>query len=904
MPTLPRVLNALADLAPVSTQVSKNHIGDRLAWGFEPWRFKHAHNLMAYDELHSHERLLRLGWGVIFGSETVDGKRQRVRLPLASLPVRLTGRGFGYDQRAEPAGDITVLDDLAQTDFAPRLIAKLSQDASKEDDSLEWLQEAAAVLGYDDLPVFEDPRKRTDHQTLMIHPTWIVYVDKQLDPTPIADSLRYWASVPGVGQTALGAIYSADDHDRQPPAPGTRPFTVLPLNRAQEECVAQARHAPVTVVTGAPGCGKSHALAAIALDTIAHGQSVLIATQSVHAADVLGDLLTRHPGPTPVRFGDSERRDALLTDLTSGTRGEHGTQRIKQLHARTGDALALLQRVEAEIATALTHEEHRRLAEDAPMFLLDDFPGLADADLDAVTRLLDGVESTPDGIAAKLRARRDRRRLRALVGADPASPLLRKAIELARYRQSQKLLSTGGTRMEPLWRHLDAAEQEARAATGALLEADSSSTGRSNGRARKALRSLATALRQGSRVMRRDMLRRIDDEALLLAKPLWIGTVTDVEDLLPVKPGMFDLVILDEASHINQHRAAPVLARGRRAVVAGDPRQLRFVAFSTGPDAATLRKHGLNGWEDRLDTGKISAYDLAAGAGPAVVLDEHHRSVPQLIGFSAAKFYNGRVKPVTAHPRLHGTDRITVHHVDATSSVKGTVQAEVDQVMALLTELVGRGERDLAVLCPFRAQIEAIESAIIKAFDVEQLREHRIRSGTVHSFQGGEADTVIAAFGIGPGDAAGRKRFIANPNLFNVMVSRSRRTLHVVTALREADGILGEFLTYAERSHRAPASDASGEGWTGKIAAALLHADVEVHCDYPVGGWTVDLVAGSGDGAVGVVCRPHPDGARAHVARQRTLLRAGWRLVDVFPSAYGDDAARAALDVMSMLERS
>jgi hypothetical protein len=59
----------------------------------------------------------------------------------------------------------------------------------------------------------------------------------------------------------------------------------------------------------------------------------------------------------------------------------------------------------------------------------------------------------------------------------------------------------------------------------------------------------------------------------------------------------------------------------------------------------------------------------------------------------------------------------------------------------------------------------------------------------------------------------------------------------------------------------------------------------------------VDLCAGTGDGAVGLVCAVHPDGPAAHIERQLTLLRAGWRLVDAFASRWGGDPVRAALEL-------
>ena len=90
--------------------------------------------------------------------------------------------------------------------------------------------------------------------------------------------------------------------------------------------------------------------------------------------------------------------------------------------------------------------------------------------------------------------------------------------------------------------------------------------------------ALATALRSG-RSARREQLSRLDDDKLTRALPLWVGTLADVDDLLPPVPGLFDLVILDEASSIDQPLAATALLRGRRAVIAGDPRQLRQVSF-------------------------------------------------------------------------------------------------------------------------------------------------------------------------------------------------------------------------------------------------------------------------------------------------------------------------------------
>ncbi len=895
-----RLLVALADLAPASQpsqeRLLRDHLGDQSVWSAEIGHVAGGAELEKYDELHRDERLLRQGWGVVMGRTEIDGKLRRIRLPLISRPVRLqTDPDDKRRQIVVPAGDTEVHSELSGTGFGSRLEAVF--DPERHDEAvadLEWLSKAAAAAGFA-APV---GGRDAPHSALTVVPQAVVYIAPEVNPSSFAKGLREWAERPGVEATAFAAMYDPTDEEAEPDA--RPPRCPLPLSGEQAAAVTQSRTAPVTVVAGAPGCGKSHTLAAIALDAIASGRSVLVATQSVHAADVLAELLDRHPGPVPVHFGDSERRDRFLTMLGSGTAKGHKGREVERHRDAAAETLEFAGRVETEIADWLDLESRRGRAQDLPPFLLDDFPGLREADLDEAERLL-AASRRDDGWWRRLRARFAARRLRRLAGADGSATAIARALRAARdQHDAARLAAAGGLRLAPLWNSLEAADAEAAQAIGRSLRVETGSAARRNAAARKALAGLGTALRSGNRPQRRARLASVDVAALLRAMPLWIGTVADVEDVLPAHPGMFDLVILDEASHINQLRAAPVLARARRAVVAGDPRQLRFVSFAGAAKTEdVLERHGFADRLGQLDIGRVSAYDLACGAGPVIELTEHHRSVPHLIGFSAAKFYHGRVKPMTTHPRNHEADAISVHRVTAGSSKDGVVKAEVERSIDLLAELVDTGAIGLAVISPFRAQAEAIEAAILKRFDLETIRRHRLRTGTVHAFQGSEADTVIIALGVAEGDAAGRRRFAAGANLFNVMVTRAREHLHVVTAIGEPEGLIGEFLRYADRPPRSPENGAAAGSWTAKLADALAGAEVTVRQAYPVGHWSVDLVVGDAERAVGVMAEVHEDGPQAHVARHRALRRAGWRITEAFPSAYDDDPSRAAIDLLS-----
>ncbi len=183
---------------------------------------------------------------------------------------------------------------------------------------------------------------------------------------------------------------------------------------------------------------------------------------------------------------------------------------------------------------------------------------------------------------------------------------------------------------------------------------------------------------------------------------------------------------------------------------------------------------------------------------------------------------------------------------------------------------------------------------------MEELERLAVRVGTVHAFQGNEAHTVVLSLGLLDDDSVSRVRFVTDPQLFNVMITRARERLIVITSLSCPDGLIGDFLAYGEVGPQPPA-DVAGAGWAGRLADELRSMGVRVRVDYPVGRWRVDLCVGEGADAVGLNCAVHPDGFAATVARQRALTRAGWRMVDAYPSRWGGDPVRAALELSARL---
>ncbi|WFE43493.1 AAA domain-containing protein [Verrucosispora sp. WMMD1129] len=930
------ILTALADLAPAGAEriLDVAGTGRPLVWLPEPHRGPRGarlDRLAALDALHRDERILRLGLAFLVGTADLDGARRRIRLPLLAQPVRLhRGR---RDYRVVPAGDLELTPLIEDRELAARLEAAPGLAGPgwlTAPGTTAWITAAAAAAGVKVTTVRPRPPRGNDDDVTGVAAA-ALFVTRDVFAGRLRDTLLSWASRPGLADSALSRLYLGTDGDADPVADGGpsdegEVLSPLPLNEAQRDVIRRTRTAAVVVVSGAPGNGKSHALVAAALDTVARGGSVLVATQSTHAAEVLGELLRRHPGPPPVLFGDAERRGTIATELAGGVAVGVDDAQLRHDTSAVSAARDRADGVRAGIAAAL---EQERLAATLPDWqpllpaLSHDAPAVfePDTDLDAIHAALHAASRSGDGWWSRWRRSRAAHRLHRLTGAGPAVPVsqLRAAVDAAHaVRAAARLSANGGTDLAAAWRVLAEADVALAQAVGTALRNQTASARRWTADARRAASGLGTALRAG-RNRRRELLATLDAEALVRALPLWVGTVADVEDLLPPAAGMFDLVVLDEAAHIDQLRAAPVLARARRALVAGDPRQLRFVSFVADADVtATLHRHGLDRYADRLDVRRASAFDVAAGAAPVTWLGEHHRCAPHLIGFSARRFYDDRLELVTRHPGNERADAIDVVPVAGAAVVDGVNQAEVATVLDLVATLAARPPQGgVAVISPFRAQADAVEAALLSAYDVDEIERLGLRTGTVHAFQGSEADVVIATLGLVDDDPPARHRFVAEPNLFNVLVTRARKQLTVVTSLRAPEGIIGDYLRYAEQpldaaylgppdtTHAGPpgttgAGAAEPAPWIRALAVELARIGLTVRPDYPVGRWRVDLCVGD-DGPVGLLCGVHPDGVAAHVERQRTLTRAGWRLYDAFASHWTDDPIRAALDLATRI---
>jgi hypothetical protein len=761
-----------------------------------------------------------------------------------------------------------------------------------------------------------------------------VYSVQEASESSRASSLREWSAASIRARTAFHSIYLGPDPDGAPrdaPRGDSLPSadeddeidSPFLLTRVQGQAVLTSRRAEITLVSGAPGTGKSHTIAAIACDALSRGETVLVAAKSDATVDALLDLLERSPGPEPVVFGSTDRRRALAEQLSAGQLEAVSAHRLGQLagewqaadERRTQVHLELAAQLWAAAAVDGTHPFTAAARRDAP--------GLFDpaVDLAEVQRRCARARAPVSGWWSRRRRRRAAAKLRRLAGASPETGIERiedaaDAVKMAQAAARLTPLEDGGH--GPLWAQLADAVDHARDARGRWLEADSRSEHRLNWASRSSIAALAKALRSG-RSARRDQLAKLKGDRLIEALPLWVGTLADIDDLLPPEPALFDLVVLDEASSIDQPLAATALLRGRRAVIAGDPRQLRQVSFvSDAEHEAAVAAHGLANDPElaaRLDVRRNSAFDLAAGAAPVLMLDEHFRSDPHLVEFIARRLYDGQVHVATRSPRTESVDCIDVVRVAGQRDKAGVVQAEIaaamQQARALLPSGGVAGHRPdgrfhlptVGMVTPFRAQADALEEAVLAAFTADELEALDLRIGTAHSFQGNERDVVIISMGLGPEEGATSWRFVEDRHLFAVLMTRARRRVVVlVSADPPSGGLVASYLAQADAPPGRPHPVAAVGAWAESIAGDLAAGGAEVVTAYPWGCHVVDIVAGDATRAVGIECQVHPDGPDAHIDRHLSLRRHGWELHEAFESQWADRRGELVVDLLGRLK--
>jgi flagellar hook-basal body complex protein FliE len=684
--------------------------------------------------------------------------------------------------------------------------------------------------------------------------------------------------------TAFGALMEENGESRGGRAP--IPAEVLRLNDEQRAAVQSARTDRLSVVTGPPGTGKSQVVVDLLASAVLDDTPVLFASKNNKAVDVVRERLREilgEPFDFTFRLGsrrameDTEKkfRDRLdrLEDRQEELRSQFSPAERKKAQGRVDDvreAMSALQeaREDLQSAVAAREEVEKKLPAD---WTRTDPPGSPEA---LPLRELQQTVSRAKALAGETRLgfwlwiQRLVMGARLLQGlqedAEALTEPLPMAVRTDAYQRIYGAESYGGV-LEVLrhlqtyrtWIERQAEEREAHRAFDARLDGAAGYDERMHelqtelteaSRALFRIAWIGAIVRNLSAVRRRvreyfeavrgirntapsgyrNALDRLERATSRLAEylPVWIVTNLSVRNALPLRPNLFDLAIVDEASQCDVASGVPLLFRARRSVVIGDPKQLRHITpLRREVETRIATEVGASGLVGRWSYVENSLYDVAERAQEdrgqrPTLLRRHYRSHPDIIGFSNDQFYGGRLRCMrgwddgTIPPEWRG-----VRWFDVQGEVPDGIRSaynrrEIQAVRNLLRRWVEEGllapeGPSVGVVTPFRAQTERIQETLRQEPWWTDLRETvdvaPVGVGTAHRYQGDERDLMIFSPVVAPGIRPNTARWVAHTEqLLNVAITRARLSLQVVGHLehcRMAGGALAAFADYvADRS--------------------------------------------------------------------------------------------------------
>lgn len=579
-----------------------------------------------------------------------------------------------------------------------------------------------------------------------------------------------------IGDTALSALLSGR---READQRSWCPVTPLAANEGQERIIAAAMTSTMTVATGPPGTGKSQLVANLVSTAVSAGQSVLVVSTNNRAVDEVWERCEQIvPGSvvrTGSRSGPRDYRKAEADTLTELQDAQAPTVTAATRRAELVLALEELRRVRTDLGRKARAEQQLYVAGSERERAAEDWPGALPQDV-----------ALPmwAARARKLAAARwfgDRRRARFLRKAGwTAASTPQACVSAANLADAELRWRIGRAEESLAWsdhdlsRALATVENQVRTAAANLLAAAVTEGARSGSSELLALRQVTGGAKDWDQV-----------RALLPYVRGWAVTALSARRF-PMDPGLFDLVVIDEASQCMVPYVLPLLFRAKRALIVGDPLQLPpVVTISAEAEASARRTAGVRAaWLEnrRMTFHRHSTYHAAERAmRSALLLDEHFRCHPQIAEISNRRFYGRRLTVLTNVAAQKRMDDRAVVWVD----IKGKAErlgsgswtnfAEAQKVRACVEHLLSKlpTEATIGVVTPYKGQ----EQLISRWFEGNE----RVRVGTVHTFQGGERDAIVfslvACAGMRPGSVAWLEGQLF---LWNVAITRARAHLVVV----------------------------------------------------------------------------------------------------------------------------
>jgi len=318
--------------------------------------------------------------------------------------------------------------------------------------------------------------------------------------------------------------------------------------------------------------------------------------------------------------------------------------------------------------------------------------------------------------------------------------------------------------------------------------------------------------KRGSAGERRTSLRQIISVAPKLFKgffPVLFVSPSVCSSILPLTPGLFDVVIFDEASQLRLEDTFCALTRGKYKVISGDSQQMPPSDYFQSAktiinedllveddelwDEATLINESI----DYLSSSEsLLEFGLAEGYYQESFLEVHYRSRhPYLIDFSNAAFYGNRLTPMPAAQDYCPIEFVEVGGTYAQHCNEEEAEAVIEELLQIAQQ---KGTCPSVGVATFNLHqrnliLEKIQERAVQNPSegslLQKLFTHGLFVKNLENIQGDERDVLLLSttFGKRP-DGSFLQHFgpINRKNgyrLLNVIITRSKQRIKIFCSI-------------------------------------------------------------------------------------------------------------------------
>jgi len=706
------------------------------------------------------------------------------------------------------------------------------------------------------------------------------------------------------------------------------PITPLDLSDSQKLAIEELQHNNIVTVCGPPGTGKSQTIVNLVSHLVASGKTVLVASRMDKAVDVVNDRLNNIGAPfLCLRAGRANYQKQLnfqlqdllsnKVDIDSGFESailtsvddlEKLFETQKDLETKAAEILNL----ETKWTEVFNDfENYIKTSPDQEIIKIS----VNTCDISEYKELINKMElllnkkSFINAIKLNLSFNKLKKSLELKFNkpsieliSDIKNDLAIKELKAA-LKDIENSISKIGN-LHQILQQLKELRSKHKTLSRDILKNQRRNSLKSLSRdqyKRQSLMIHSKALIERRKNLQSRLLQDEDFSPLLEAFPCWAVTTYSISESLPLKPGLFDVAIIDEASQCDIASCFPVLFRAKKAVIVGDDKQLSHLSFlEKAKEQSFLSQYNIPNryqlmWRFRTN----SIFDVANfySSNP-ILLDEHFRSLPPIINFSNKEFYGNRIKVI--NKELDTSKSLELHIIEDgkvdTDSTRN--MAEAEKIMEKLHDIILNDNRDnnskpvtIGIVSPFRGQVELIKKAVSQVLTSEIVNRHEIEVGTAHTFQGDEKDIMLLSFTIAANSHHQSLTFVQKPNLFNVAITRAKKQLICfISRTPESlpNGILRNYLEYVQsfsNINQKELLETFNNPYEEEIANLLRNEGLNVISNFNTAGYNIDLVVSLENKSIALEC----DGFKGEnnlnfstqIKKQAVLERCGWHVVRI-----------------------